>query len=395
MQIDDERKSVRIYKVIPYTLKQSNACELPKEVPSKMLSNMTIASTYGDNEITLNGTINITDANNETNTELTVVFENEVLTSIGITISLENVMAMFILSRCRKLAFQIRILSLNLAVTDFLAGGCLCIPNDYFSIQFGCRYKKVLVGTMLITSMCTVTAFNVDRCCTFYFNMRYQSYISEKRLRIACLFFWITGILMSYCLFFEWAPTSDPIGLTCRLLRDPPRKPVNFVGQYIPASIVLSNIFLYAYMIVYLKRRMVKVKPRVWIEDGAGTKAIETKGYIDEQTKIVMKLSVITGSFVVMVAPYMIFLSVNAEQIGERVHHFLKLITGTVMFMNSAWNPVLYVWRFKEARYHLKRIICICSRAKRSKFAKENKAYFATYGISTIQSHRSISTVSR
>ena len=360
----------------------------------KMVSNASLTTTYGGNETTLNGSMVTTDANNDTEIEIELIFKSGILQAVGAPIALENIMAIFILSRCRKLAFQIRILSLNLAVTDCLAGVFMCIPNDFDYMHVGCRYKKFLIGTLLGTSMCTVTAFNVDRCCTFYFNMRYQSYISEKRLRIACLLFWILGILISYCLFFEWASHSSPVGLTCRLLRDPPRNTINFVGQYVPLAIVLSNFFLYAYMIVYLKRRMVKVKPRVWINDGAGTKAVETKRYIDEQTKIFMKLSLITGSFILMCTPYLITQSLGDAQLGERVHHYLRLITGTVMFMNSAWNPVLYVWRFKEAQYHLKRIVCICSQAKRSKFAKENKSYFATYSISTVQSRRSVSTVS-
>ena len=67
----------------------------------------------------------------------------------------------------------------------------------------------------------------------------------------------------------------------------------------------------------------------------------------------------------------------------------------TLIFMNSAWNPVLYVWRFKEARYHLKRMVCICSQAKRSKFAQENKAYFATYSIHVLTVHSYSSSVSQ
>ena len=204
------------------------------------------------------------------------------------------------------------------------------------------------------------------------------------------LFFWISGIFLSYCLFFEWAPHSSPVGLTCRLLRDPPRNPINFVGQYVPLAIVLSNFFLYAYMIVYLKRRMVKVKPRVWINEGKNKKSVETKRYIDEQTKIVMKLSLITGSFILMCTPYLITLSLGDAQVGEKFHHNLRLVTGTLIFMNSAWNPVLYVWRFKEARYHLKRMVCIGGPSMQGKIKHTSEHTAYQLSIHTVHHRQSI-----
>ena len=134
-----------------------------------MVSNTSLATAYSDNETTLN---------NETEVEIELIFKSEILQAVGAPIARENIMAILILSRCRKLAFQIRILSLNLAVTDCLAGVFMCVPNEFDLVHVGCRYKKFLIGTLLGTSMFTVTAFNVDQCCMFYFNIRYQQYIS-------------------------------------------------------------------------------------------------------------------------------------------------------------------------------------------------------------------------
>ena len=311
-------------------------------------------------------------------TALPLIFTSEILAAVGAPIALENVVAIIILSRCRKLAFQIKALALNLAVTDCLAGAFMCFPSELDFELIGCRYKKFFVAVLLVTSMSTVTAFNVDRSCAFYFNMRYQNYISKRKFHIACLTFWIIGFFLAYLLFFE---KDSPLGITCRLLRDPPRQTVNFVGQYFIVSIVLSNFLLYTYMVVYLKKRMVKVKTVVWVSDETGVKAVEVKQYIDEQTKVCLKLSVITGSFILMCTPYLITQSLADAQVGEKIHRSLRLWSGILMFLNSALNPVLYVWRFKEARYHFKRLACFWSRAKLTRLAQKNDAYFASYEI--------------
>ena len=323
-----------------------------------------------------NGSSDLAEAGNATAVNL--IFTSDILAALGAPIALENIIAIIILSRCRKLAFQIKALALNLAVTDCLAGAFMCFPNELDFELFGCRYKKFFVAVLLCTSMLTVTAFNVDRSCAFYFNMRYQCYISKRKFHIACLTFWIVGFFFTYLLFFE---KDSPLGITCRLLRDPPRQTVNFIGQYIIVSFVLSNFVLYTYMIVYLKKRMVKVKTVVWVSDETGIKAIKVKQYIDEQTKVFLKLSVITGSFILMCTPYLITQTLGDAQVGEKIHHSLRLWSGIFMFLNSALNPVLYVWRFKEARYHFKRLACFWSKAKQTELAQKNKAYFASYEI--------------
>lgn len=50
-----------------------------------------------------------------------------------------------------------------------------------------------------------------------------------------------------------------------------------------------------------------------------------------------------------------IFLILNyLKKIGIFVYNFI----GSLMFLNSVVNLILYVWRFKELRYFLKRMCC-------------------------------------
>ena len=323
-----------------------------------------------------NGSFDLAEAGNAT--AVNRIFTSEILAAVGAPIALENIIAIIILSRCRKLAFQIKALALNLAVTDCLAGAVMCVPNELDVDLIGCKYKRFFLAVLLCTSMSTVSAFNVDRSCAFYFNMRYQSYISKRKFHIACLTFWIIGFFLAYLQFFE---KDSPMGIACNRLQDTPRQTVNFVGHYIVISIVLSNFLLYVYMVVHLKKRMVKFKTVIWVSDETGFKAVEVKQYIDEQTKVFLKLSVITGSFIVMCTPYLVTRSLGDAQVGEKINRSLRQLSGILVFLNSALNPVLYVWRFREARYHFKRLAYFWSKAKQTRLAQKYNAYFASYEI--------------
>ena len=156
---------------------------------------------------------------------------------------------------------------------------------------------------------------------------------------------------------------------------------MNFVGHCLIVSIVLSNFLLYAYMVVHLKKRMVKFKTVIWVSGETGFKAVDVKQYIDEETKVFLKLSVITGSFVVMSTPYLVTRLLGDDQVGEKLNRSLRQFSGISVLLNSALNPVLYVWRFREARYHFKRLAYFWSKAKLTRLAQKNNAYFASYEI--------------
>uniref|UniRef100_K1PI16 palmitoyl-CoA hydrolase n=1 Tax=Magallana gigas TaxID=29159 RepID=K1PI16_MAGGI len=76
-----------------------------------------------------------------------------------------------------------------------------------------------------------------------------------------------------------------------------------------------------------------------------------------EQAMVIKKLMVITGCFIFCASPYIIttFPVLDYKSpVGKRIH----MITAVTLLANSAINPILYVWRFREARYHMKRLLC-------------------------------------
>lgn len=93
------------------------------------------------------------------------ILTNSVLIPIGVPICLENILAMVVLFRCRRM---IKMLAINLSITEFCTGFMLCLPDD---IVNSCTYKKYLAGPFVVVSLLTITVIFVDRC---FFDLRFK-----------------------------------------------------------------------------------------------------------------------------------------------------------------------------------------------------------------------------
>lgn len=114
-----------------------------------------------------------------------------VIIPIGCLLVVENIIAIVILYRCTRLNFQIRLLSINLAVTDLMTGVMLSMPLNL--LRFGednCEFKKYFSFLFVNTSLLTITMFNLDRCFVFWFAMRYYTYITKRLVVKLCFFMW-------------------------------------------------------------------------------------------------------------------------------------------------------------------------------------------------------------
>lgn len=70
----------------------------------------------------------------------------------------------------------------------------------------------------------------------------------------------------------------------------------------------------------------------------------------------------------------------KSSGIGKGIYSF----TATMVLLNSACNPVFYVWRFSEPRYHVKRWFCFWNKRMREKIDRLHNQQYASYDIYTI-----------
>lgn len=158
-------------------------------------------------------------------------------------------------------------------------------------------------------------------------------------------------------------------GIYCGILYLTPREPINIISRLITLIILLFNIFLYIYLSINVSVRFSRNTAQFTSKDVNG---------------VIRKLSVITGFFLICYSPYIITQVLQGTLYNITYSGTIHAVSLSLTLLNSAINPVLYVWRFNEARFQLKLLFCLWNRRKTEKIVLERNSFFATYYISYI-----------
>jgi hypothetical protein len=279
-----------------------------------------------------------------------ILLKNDLAMGVGMIILIENIFTFIVLLRCQKILLQIRILSITLCTTDLLAGLSFSVPDFFLEEYFQCRMKKYPQTFLATMSVLTVSMINADRCLAFYYGINYYIRVTPKRVKIAVVCMWIFCIANGYLTYFD---REYSYGICCTTMEFTPNNSMNFIGKSTNVIILFSNIFFYCYIVSSIKSR--------------------------EQKAVVCKLTVITGCVLGSCGPgLLVFLLFPMNKVENRKYF---LYTGMFVLLNSVVNPFLYVWRFSEARYQCKRIICFWNQKLLQQEDSERKQTYATYRI--------------
>lgn len=109
-----------------------------------------------------------------------------------------NVLGFFVLMKCKKLPLQIKVLSINMIVPDFLLGSATGIA---YGIQYvyplstgGAAICHAIFDTLTTLSILNITAFGVDRFLSLKFALKYQIYTTKERMIAMCVIMWLFSI---------------------------------------------------------------------------------------------------------------------------------------------------------------------------------------------------------
>nr|XP_022307975.1 melanocyte-stimulating hormone receptor-like [Crassostrea virginica] len=284
-------------------------------------------------------------------------------TPTGILITIVNLFSFVALYRCSRLSFQIRILAINLCLSDFLTGTSLIVPHRFFFYN-NCAYQKYLPSSFLVVSSFTVSMINLDRCLAIHFGIRYYIYMSRKVLISLCASFWVLSIPLVYLLYFNMETTS---GISCIPIFYLDKNSVTITVSAILLAIIVFNLFMFVFLVRNIRM-------------SAGRSPYTKDKRYPEQARVTRKLVVITGCFTVCSLPYIIttFPILDNDHPQFRTIHIAMVI---IFMSNSFINPLLYVWRLREARYQAKRLLCCWNRRFIRRLERRNKEDIATYYI--------------
>ena len=233
-----------------------------------------------------------------------------------------------------------------LAFSDLLVG-LLCQPlfvgvkiaefEGSFTVYCWLRMLQSRSGwTTAGVSFFTVAAVSVDRLIALHLHLRYSAFVTVSRVLQASLVFWILSVILNVVLRF-WMMTAKWFFIPL----------VIFVVVLLVLTISTIKIF----QMVRRHQRQIKR---------------QTEAVIHLQSNIVNVLKC-RKSAVTVLYIYALFMICYVPFFGTLITDMLHRYTikiqiaydfsGTVIFVNSFINPVVYCWRIREIKKAVKNIL--------------------------------------
>ena len=233
-----------------------------------------------------------------------------------------------------------------LAFSDLLVG-LLCQPlfvgvkiaefEGSFTVYCWLRMLQSRSGwTTAGVSFFTIAAVSVDRLIALHLHLRYSAFVTVSRVLQATLVIWILSVILNVVLRF-WMMTDEWFFIPL----------VIFVVVFLVLTVSTIKIFQ------MVRRHQRKIKSQT-----------EAVSHLQSMTVNILKCrkSAVTvlyiyGLFMICYVPFF------GTLITDMLHRYTIKIqiaydfSGTVIFVNSFINPVVYCWRIREIKKAVKNIL--------------------------------------
>ena len=268
--------------------------------------------------------------------------------------TLLNIATIYALRTTVLISKPLRILILNLAVSD-LAVGIVGQPL-YIAYLAGELHLKVpdytnfivssLIWNLLyLSSFCSILALHADRFAAIHMPLRYNDLVTCKRTAIAVIAIWLFNILL----------VSFSVSLT------PPKSRISLAifDTIILFCLVTSTWSSYKN---YLTIRRHKMEIQAQVQQVAHNTRVENLLRLRKSTHSTFWIYLV---FCVCYLPNVLIEVVDAVygyDSASIVIHILNVYLVTLMFLNSSLNPVIYYWKMRHIRQKMLGILQSISR---------------------------------
>ena len=239
-----------------------------------------------------------------------------------------NTLVLAAILRTPSLRSPFMIFLCSLVVSDLLVG--YIIQPLYITNELTENFLLKQVSSIMSYSVCGVsiaamTAISIDRFLALHYHMRYSNLITTQRAKFISVFLWFNTILTSFLALW-----SMYIFLIC--------------APVIVAILLIVSMYCYIriYRIVLQHRFQIHAQQQA-------VASLDNNLSSNQESKNTALNTFIY--YLAMILCYMpLFISLIALQIPNISYSEAWKFTDTVVFMNSAVNPVLYCWRHRELR---------------------------------------------
>ena len=265
-----------------------------------------------------------------------------VLNGMGaITAFLGNTLILVALHKETSLHPPSKLLFRNLATTDLCVGHIvepllvtylISILKERWDI---CRYVyatfNITSHILCSVSLLTLTAISVDRLLALLLGLRYRQVVTLKRIYRIVAVFWVVSSAGTATLYWNERITSLCAGILVALC-------------------VVTSIFSYTKIFHTLRHNQIRAQGNVNQGQPSQTGQLNIARY---------KRTVSSALWVqiALVVCYLPFAIVQVLRLQRGVSPFLLvawLYSGTLVYLNSSLNPILYCWKIREVRQPVK-----------------------------------------
>ncbi|XP_073247193.1 adenosine receptor A3-like [Porites lutea] len=260
---------------------------------------------------------------------------------LSITAFLGNTLILVALPKVSSLHLPSKVLFGSLATTDICVG-VIVEPTSVVHWMYAVKQKWnicyyataanfIISNTLCSVSLAISTAISVDRLLALSLGLRYRNFVTFRRTLVAVISIWVLSFLITAGNFWD---------LRIRLW---------FYHLGICVCLVTS-VFAYTKIFLTLRRKQIKAKNQM--SQTQPSQAIPLN--IARYRKAVNSAMWVQVTLVVCYLPFAVVAALTPQRGMPLSIYLARQYTGTVVYLNSTLNPLLYCWRIREVKRGVK-----------------------------------------
>ena len=264
---------------------------------------------------------------------------------LSMTASLGNALILIALHKVTSVHPPTKLLFRCLAFTDLCVGlitqplfATRVMLNNVTKMKWDILYyvEVISVDSSIILcnmSIFTSTAISVDRLLALLLGLRYRQVVTLRRVYVLIICFWLT------CTAIVFMNNFWDGGFSL------------FVGVGLGALSLVISIFSYTRIFFKLRQQQAQVQGLYQGQPNGEGIPLNTARY----KKTVSSIAWLQLALVACYVPFNIsFASIVITGWNGMNANIVWVSTGTLLYLNSSLNPILYCWKIKEVRQAVK-----------------------------------------
>jgi len=286
-----------------------------------------------------------------------MTFINGICTLVSVGIAGADIVAVYVLLKCRRIPTFARIFSINFILSDAV-GSLSFFICQLLIFAFGMNtelmhnIRTVTVGFMLNIAMMSVSCLAFDRAMALRASLRYAAFVTKTKGIIVVLCLWSINLIIVPPTMVHGIKTYCPSMRTCDQWNATKLTRLFMLSIIITSQISVTLSYFYVLKIARAHHRKIEAMKRMAYIENTNTRGVVSERQFSTTTTL-LKLVL---AFIVTHTPIVLHLVVFETNIDAR-NDLSRRIFHAISFMclqaNSIISLKIYVARFKECQMML------------------------------------------